>query len=160
MAVMKINKIVIRGEKEDIADVRSADTIQNGLQLEASFVVRSGIRGAHGRHEVDLKPESVIEFVFEDGTSWICNPNTIDELFPEVTQTTRSASGKMEIPLMLMSSDVERGLIGNILLGKPRFLPSRDQQLAQLDVLGRMDRLAHAGRHEPQQLIPGPDYPK
>jgi hypothetical protein len=27
-------------------------------------------------------------------------------------------------------------------------------------VLGRMDRLAHAGRHEPQQLIPGPDYPK
>ena len=51
-------------------------------------------------------------------------------------------------------------LIGDVLLGETGLLPSRNQQLAQLGVLGRMDRLAHAGRHEPQQLIPGPDYPK
>jgi hypothetical protein len=51
-------------------------------------------------------------------------------------------------------------LIGDILLGETGLLSCRNQQLAQLGMLGRMDRLAHAGRHEPQQLIPGPDYPK
>jgi hypothetical protein len=50
--------------------------------------------------------------------------------------------------------------IGHILLGQTGFLPCGNKQLAQSGVLGRSDRLAHAGRHEPQQLIPGPDYPK
>jgi hypothetical protein len=50
--------------------------------------------------------------------------------------------------------------IGNILLGQTRLLPRGDKQLAQSGVLRGTDRLAHAGRHGPQQLIPGPDYPK
>ncbi|MEJ1237362.1 CHAT domain-containing protein [Chryseolinea sp. T2] len=112
---MRISKIVIRGERQAISEVRSTET-QDDLQLEESFVVRSGTRGASERHEVPLNNDSIVEFVFEDGTTWICNSNTIDEIFPEVTTASRSASEKAEIPLMLVSSDVERGLIGNILL--------------------------------------------
>ena len=151
---MKINRIIIRGEREEVAEARSADAIQNGLQLEASFVVRSGLRGAAGRHEVDLKPDAIIEFIFEDGTSWICSPNTIDEIFPEVTMTSRSASEKIEIPLMLVSSDVERGLIGNVLLNGVNIFSkkkltkkisdlARDLEVKQLDNhigLFRLDR--------------------
>ncbi|MGC3944722.1 MAG: CHAT domain-containing protein [Chryseolinea sp.] len=113
---MKIDKIVIRGEEQNLVEARSAEVIQDGLQLEASFVVRSGMRGASDRHEISLNNDSIVEFVFDDGTTWICSPNTIDELFPEVTTTSRSISERVEIPLMLVSTDVERGLIGNVLL--------------------------------------------
>lgn len=113
---MKIDKIVIRGEKQESPEVRSADAVQDDLQLEASYVVRTGMRGASERHEVNLNNDSIIEFVFDDGTTWICNSNTIDEIFPEATTTSRSAGEKVEIPLVLVSADVERGLIGNVLL--------------------------------------------
>ena len=113
---MKVDNIVIRGEEQIISEVRSSVANQDGLQLEASFVVRSGTRGASDRNEVTLSDDSIVEFVFEDDTTWICNPNTIDELFPELTTAKRSANEKLEIPLMLVSTDVERGLIGNILL--------------------------------------------
>src|SRR6187431_1242578 len=109
---MKTDKIVIRGEKQISSDAIPSDV----LQLEASYVVRSSTRGASEKHEVSLSDDSVVEFIFEDGTTWLCSPNTIDEIFPEVTVASRSASDKVEIPLILVGADVERGLVGNILL--------------------------------------------
>jgi CHAT domain-containing protein len=109
---MRTEKIILRGEKQTPADTSPAD----GLQLEASYLMRGSVRGAFERHEVKLDDDSIVQFVFDDTTTWFCSPNTIDEVFPEAAVSSRAVVDGFEIPLGLQGAEVERGLVGNILL--------------------------------------------
>lgn len=109
---MKTSKIVIRGEKQVISNATST----NNLEHESSFLIKGNTRGISEAYPVTLTEDSVIEFVFEDNTTWYCSSNTIDEIFPEVTEQLRSVGQGFEIPLVLKSFDTDRSLIGNVLL--------------------------------------------
>ncbi|MEO8473604.1 MAG: CHAT domain-containing protein [Chryseolinea sp.] len=109
---MRTEKIIVRGELQPASSVPTSEF----LDLEVSYRVRTTTRGAAERHEVPLNDDSIIEFVFDDDTSWICSPNTIDEVFPETTAVSRSAGEGVEIPLALSGDQIDRGLIGSILL--------------------------------------------
>ena len=53
--------------------------------------------------------------------------------------------------------------LGDLLLGQTSLLAGGNEELSELEVLGGMDRLAHAGRElddEREKLIPLSDYPK
>ncbi|MBA4057760.1 MAG: hypothetical protein C0490_23800, partial [Marivirga sp.] len=132
---MRTDKIIIRGERQTSSDVNGSDF----LQLDSSYIIRSSTRGISEKHEIKLTDNSIVEFVFEDGTTWFCSPNTIDEVFPEQTVASRSANEALEIPMVLIGTDVERGLIGNILLKVVRIFTKKKLTMAVKDLASDLE---------------------
>ncbi|MBD0288910.1 MAG: hypothetical protein ICV79_26325, partial [Flavisolibacter sp.] len=110
---MPINKITVRGTKQAAAVSESAEDL---IELKASYQVGRTTRGFMETNEVVLDQNNLVEFVFEDGTTWLSSPDTIDEVFPQATAPTRSASGSFEIPLSLQGDAAERGVVSDIAL--------------------------------------------
>lgn len=106
---MPVNKILVKGEKH--SSVVPTESPESLLTLEASYVTSGPTRGVAERHEVSLDNGKMVEFVFDDGTTWLCNANTLEEVFPGAAQKTRSAGGDgtFEIPQTLRGQAAERG---------------------------------------------------
>jgi CHAT domain-containing protein/pimeloyl-ACP methyl ester carboxylesterase len=111
---MKINRLAVRGEKLDV-DTATADA--GNLRLDDVYVVGTNTRGELEKHTIALKPNQVVEFVFEDGTTWMSSDQTIQDLFPEAAMA-RSSDSKdaFEIPLMMQGTGTERGVVSNVAL--------------------------------------------
>jgi CHAT domain-containing protein len=105
---MPVNNIFIRGEKQTV--LLPSTTTDGYLQLSETYQVGTSVRGAVEGHSVNLTDDKLVEFVFDDGTTWISNADTIEEVFPEATQRRRSADGAFEIPSTLRNATTERGI--------------------------------------------------
>ncbi|MES2134584.1 MAG: CHAT domain-containing protein [Bacteroidota bacterium] len=109
---MKISKLKIQGKKQDNTTPLSSDVIK----LRESFTIDPVTRGLDESHDIDLKDDDLIELTYEDNTVWFSSPYTLDELFPEITQSNRSADDSVTIPLFLSVDDKERGIKETIAL--------------------------------------------
>jgi hypothetical protein len=110
---MKITQIVIKGERQVIIPAKSPG---DSIELKESFLIMGAARGVTQSHTLNLRDNNLVELVFEDNTTWFCNADTLEEVFPEATVQKRTAGGAFEIPAVLQSIDSERGIVGNILL--------------------------------------------
>ena len=111
---MKINKITIRGEKQE-APTETAPS--NNLELKEVYVVGTTTRGETERHTINISNDKVVEFVFDDGTSWFSSNDTIEDVFPEaVAMKKRSLDGEVEIPFVLQTGPGERGIVDAVAL--------------------------------------------
>ncbi|WP_295119501.1 CHAT domain-containing protein [uncultured Chitinophaga sp.] len=112
---MKVNSIVVRG-LEQTDTVKAAESSE-WLELKHSFVVAAAVRGAKDvPTKVPLDDDSVIELIFEDDTVWMCGPDTLDEVFPEVDIKNRSGEDGFELPLGISGTDSERGFLGGAVI--------------------------------------------
>ena len=74
-------------------------------------------RGEENRGKIKFEKDQVIEFQFEDGTSWISSPNTLDDIFPELlTMSKRDGDESFELPVELNLGSTDRSLVGKVLL--------------------------------------------
>ncbi len=109
---MSIQKLTIKGQKV----VHDIETVDDGLELKASFILTGTLRGITEKHEVQLKNTDLVELIFEDETKWFCTQDTLDDIFPAATQPSRGGDGTFEIPVSIAFDTNERGIVGNILL--------------------------------------------
>ena len=111
---MSVQKIVIKGTEQMLpVNPKSADDI---VELRKSYLIGGNIRGIIESHDIDLKKDDLVELVFNDDTTWYCNTDTIDEVFPDAATVKRSGEAVFEIPMSLTNTDAERGIAGSILL--------------------------------------------
>lgn len=108
---MRISKIVIRGEEQLAAFL--PDATDDILELKRSFAVGAAIRGSTESHAVEIEEDDVVEVVYGDEVSWICNSDTLSELFPEIDLQKRSIDDEFVLPDTLSAPGTDRGL-GNI----------------------------------------------
>ncbi len=111
---MKMDKIVIRGKEEFIAE--PADIPADFLTLKAAYSTGGRFRSSADKHTVVLEPSDIIELVFEDDTTWYCSPDTLEEVFPTTSLPTRDTDGSTELPQSITSPYTERGLAGEAFL--------------------------------------------
>ena len=106
---MKINKLVIRGEKQ--INLSSPDTA-SALTLTETYVLGAATRGGDvEKHTINLGKDQVVEFVFEDNTVWMSSDETIQDLFPEAAAVKkRGGSGEFEVPFFVQSTGETRSL--------------------------------------------------
>lgn len=109
---MSVRKIIIRGSKQ--ANVPTG--VDDPLQHKESFILSSGTRASGESHEITLKPDDVVEMIFNDDTTWFCNPDTIEDVFPEATTTNRSGNTTFVLPAGLSGTEENRGIIGEVIL--------------------------------------------
>lgn len=114
---MKINAITFNGtEKTELDKSLYSD---DSLELLNYYQIETAVRGDDKRKTIKFKNDHVIEFEFEDGTNWISNPDTMDDIFPELmTEIKRSSSGDstFELPIEINSGSGDRSVVGKILL--------------------------------------------
>lgn len=112
---MKIPEIIFNGiERNDLDKSKFSD---ENLTLLHSFQVGQMARDKAQKHQIRFEEDQVIEFIFDDDTTWIANPDTIDDLFPELLKTSKRAQdGAFELPLEISSGGADRSLAGKVLL--------------------------------------------
>ena len=123
---MKINKITIRGEKQ-LAPIET--TPSDNLELKEVYLIGSATRGKSEGHTIKLAKNEVVEFVFEDSTSWFSSNDTIEDLFPEAAALKRRSMGdEVEIPVFLQAGPGDRSIIGNVALKLLKVFVKKDIQ--------------------------------
>ncbi|HSN59525.1 MAG TPA: hypothetical protein VLR49_01220, partial [Ferruginibacter sp.] len=110
---MSITKIIVKGSKQLSGPAENGDDV---FQLKESYQLGSSTRGAAGSHEITLKKSEVVELQFDDDTTWFCNADTLEDVFPEAVAVKRSASDVFVIPSGISNVQEERGLVGDVLL--------------------------------------------
>ncbi|MDQ6764142.1 MAG: CHAT domain-containing protein [Bacteroidota bacterium] len=111
---MRVQNMVIKGTEQTVpVNESSAEDI---ITLRKSYTIGGSVRGLTETHDVPLEKDDLVELVFNDDTTWYCNTDTIDEVFPGASKVNRSGDPVFEVPVALVSTDVERGIAGSILL--------------------------------------------
>ena len=110
---MKFKSLAVRGEKQ--APPPSAST--SSLQPIESYNLAGATRDSQNQHQVNIEDnDKLLEFVFDDESSWMCDASTLHELFPDSENPVRSADGSFEVPATISHGDSERGLFGSAAL--------------------------------------------
>src|SRR6478736_3585308 len=109
---MSVRKIIVRGSKQLSLPVNAADPLQH----KESYLLSGTNRAAGESHEISLKEDDVVEMIFNDDTTWFCNPDTIEDVFPEATTSNRSGNTSFVLPAGLSGAEENRGIIGDVVL--------------------------------------------
>src|SRR5215204_1449020 len=110
---MKFKTLTVRGEKQPI----SVSATTDGLQPIESYSLSSANRDTQKEHDIPIHDnDKLLEFVFDDNVTWMCDATTLHEIFPETDNPTRSIDGSFELPGFISHSDTERGVFGNVAL--------------------------------------------
>jgi hypothetical protein len=134
---MSIKKIIIKGSKEAIAPLNANDDL---FELKETYLVGTASRGIAGSHEVILKDSEVVELVFEDDTTWICNADTLEDIFPEAVVMKRSASEAFVIPTGITNDHEERGIVGDVLLKAMNIFTKKKLSIEIKELAGDLER--------------------
>ena len=110
---MSIKKIIIKGSKQAVVPLESSDNV---FQLKEVYLLESNSRGNTKSHPVTLNDGDVVELLFEDNTTWLCNADTLEDIFAEAVEVKRSANDVFIIPSHISNEQEERGIIGDVLL--------------------------------------------
>jgi CHAT domain-containing protein/pimeloyl-ACP methyl ester carboxylesterase len=110
---MPLNKLRFIGEQTSLPE-QGTDS-ENFLKPLGSYKIgTAGRTTTLSTIALDVTENHVLEFVFEDDTTWICDQATLEDLFPQAAVQNRAADGSFQLPSVLTYGD-ERGL-GSILL--------------------------------------------
>ncbi len=105
---MSSRKISLNGTKATVET--STFSPQNDfLTLKESYLL-SASRAEGDTYEVDIQEDDNIEFVFDDGTAWFGNTETLHELFPDIDVSKRSSGDVVELPFMLSGGTDSRSI--------------------------------------------------
>jgi len=109
---MKINQFKVKGidRTPDYAS-ESPDAL---LQIKQSIQIGTSVRGESHMLDISLEDDQVVEMVFEDGTSWISNSYTLQELFPEATVRSRDGGAVFELPDSISYDSTERNIFKKV----------------------------------------------
>lgn len=110
---MQPKQIAIGGEKQ-LPPIEPPIS-SPGLWLKATYRIDAGTRGiATEKHQLTLDNNDLLELEFSDGSTWMIDRNTMDDVFPAAN--TRSDDQVFDIPPVITTSDRDRGILSTIAL--------------------------------------------
>ncbi|HEY4291354.1 MAG TPA: CHAT domain-containing protein [Puia sp.] len=111
---MRISKLTLNGN--DQTPVAAANPDYPTLQLEQSILVSPAVRGIDNKIQLNLTDDHLVELVFEDETTWLCTPDTLEELYPGQLTQQRGGDDSFALPLTISDTRSDRGLLQQIAL--------------------------------------------
>jgi tetratricopeptide (TPR) repeat protein len=109
---MPIQLLTLTGEKQPLPHA-----ISSNLQPVETYLLSAANRDVQKTHTIDVQHnDKLLEFVFEDDTTWMCDAATLHEIFPEVDRLNRSVNTAFVLPAIVRSPGADRGLVGDIAL--------------------------------------------
>ena len=110
---MNIKNLNVKGEKQSVP----AASTTSHLQPIESYKISGANRDVQKAHTINIEGnDKLLEFVFDDDTTWMCDAATLHELFPGAGASNRSVNSSFELPAAISNSNSERGLFGSMAL--------------------------------------------
>ena len=110
-----MKKLSIQGiKREDFTDEEIKSARQNNLEIKNSIIFSSS-RNISEEHKLDIDKNDMLEFVFEDNTTWMGSTDIIHDIFPNAAKQTRSGEA-FSVPMYLETGESDRGLFGSVAL--------------------------------------------
>jgi hypothetical protein len=131
---MKTKKLTIFGELEK--PVAGSGT--ENMQHESTYFISGSNRDLTEAHTFDFGAKQVAEFVFEDGSSWLCDNASLHELFPEASNAGR-ADDAFVVPATLKNPVNDRGLIGDLALKLVKVFTKKTVSIAIKDLADKLE---------------------
>ena len=104
-----MRNLTIRGIKREEFSAEEMDNARNNnLELKQSIVF-STARNISDEHTIQVGDTDLVEFIFEDDTSWTGGADIIHDLFPQAARTNRSGEAFV-VPMSLEADSSDRGL--------------------------------------------------
>lgn len=103
-----MKSISIQGSIREFTADEIQQAKQNNLAVKNSFTFSSA-RGISDEHKLEISDNDLLEFVFEDNTTWVGSKDIIHDLFPSVVKGKRADEG-ISIPMYLEAGESDRGL--------------------------------------------------
>jgi CHAT domain-containing protein/tetratricopeptide repeat protein/lecithin:cholesterol acyltransferase len=134
---MRITKLRINGKRLPDSPVKNEP---DNLGLISSYLITGVTRSLAEAHEENITENNVVEFIFEDGTSWLSGQDTITDLFPESTVSTRSPDDAFELPPAIRNTGgTERGLLTDIAIKVVNFFVKKDIGISVKDAAEKFE---------------------
>lgn len=137
-----MKKIVVRGFKKD---KYSSEEIQlakdSKLELKGSYLFSTS-RAVAETHELEFDKTDVLEFVFDDNTSWVGGSDIIHDIFPEAAAQKRAVGDSFEIPMYLKTDEANRSLLGDIALKALNIFAKKAVSQKVMDIAAKLEKKA------------------
>jgi hypothetical protein len=137
-----MKKIVVRGFKKDKFSPEEIQSAKDSkLELKGSYQFSTS-RAAAETHEIELDKTDVLEFVFDDNTTWVGGTDIIHDIFPEAANKKRAVGESFEIPMYLKTDDANRSLLGDIALKALNVFAKKAVSQKVIDVAAKLEKKA------------------
>jgi hypothetical protein len=111
---MKISTLRINGL--DQTNIVKDQLNDEYFDLKCSFQAGQTERGETVSNQIELGKDDIVELVFEDGTRWYSNSDTLAEIFPGSAIPSRETAAVFEIPDGISAESSDRSILNKILL--------------------------------------------
>jgi hypothetical protein len=111
---MKITKLTVSGQRQQLS--QATDQTYPALKLKDSILVSATLRGQTKPPILEIDDNDLIELIFDDDTTWLCPPDTLEDIYPGNYTTNRSGEASFELPTELDNPDVSRSIVGKAAL--------------------------------------------
>ncbi len=137
-----MKKIVVRGFKNDKFSPEEIQTAKESkLELKASYQLSTS-RAAAETHQIEVEKGDVLEFIFDDNTTWVGGPEIIHDLFPETANQKRAVGDSFEIPMYLKTDEANRSLLGDIALKALNVFAKKAVSQKVIEIAARLEKKA------------------
>jgi hypothetical protein len=137
-----MKKIVVRGFKKEKF---SPEEIQNAkdskLELKGSYQFSTS-RAVAEVHKLEFDKTDILEFVFDDDTTWVGGSDIIHDIFPEAADQKRGVDESFEIPMYLKTDEANRSLLGDIALKALNVFAKKAVTQKVIEIAARLEKKA------------------
>lgn len=109
-----MTKLTVNGQRQQLSEVNNQD--YPSLKLKESILVSATLRGQAKPPVLDIDDNDLIELIFDDDTTWLCPPDTLEDIYPGSYTKNRSGEASFELPTELDNPNVSRSIIGKVAL--------------------------------------------
>jgi CHAT domain-containing protein len=135
-----MKKIVVRGvKKTNFSPEEIVTAKESKLELKSSYLFSTS-RALSETHELSFDKNDLLEFVFDDDTTWTGSSDIIHDLFPEAANQKRAVGESFEIPMYLRTDDATRGLFGDIALKVLNVFTKKAVAQKVIDIAARLEK--------------------
>jgi hypothetical protein len=111
---MKISNLRIKGLEQT---EKVKDQLNDAyFDLKRSFQVGQAERGETTSNEIVLGKDEILELIFEDGTRWFSNSDTLADIFPGTAIPSRENISGYEIPDGISAESSDRTILNKVML--------------------------------------------
>ena len=109
-------KLIIQGIKREQFSAEEIDAAKGSSLSIKESILFSSSRGISEQHTVTIEKTDLLEFVFDDNTTWMGSTDIIHDIFPNAAKQSRAVGEAFTIPMYLETNESTRGLFGDIAL--------------------------------------------
>ncbi len=135
-----MKKIVVRGFKKDKFSPEEIQTAKESkLELKSSYQFSTS-RALAEVHELEFDKTDVLEFVFDDDTTWVGSSDIIHDIFPEAANQKRAVGDSFVVPMYLQTDEANRSLLGDIALKALNVFAKKAVSQKVIEIAARLEK--------------------